>query len=158
MNPSKKPWERHFSPSLMSVSHQRKRPCGSLSLVLLLRQRPWLDFVKGSSDAVAIYKLLPFMEGNKISQFSPVWCFRALILNWCRLRRDPAEHICVLRVAQSATVSAKLHFAPSQRIRQSKHWKSLAKSFTLWAKALGLNMLTLHLEIQMMCFWMTFPH
>ena len=49
INASKNPWEKHFRPSLMSVSHQSKRPCRSLSLVLLQRQRPWLDFVKGSA-------------------------------------------------------------------------------------------------------------
>lgn len=37
MSLSKKPWAKHPRPRLMSVSCQRKTPCGSLSLLLLLK-------------------------------------------------------------------------------------------------------------------------
>lgn len=61
-----------FQPQLdVSISSKEKALWESQSDIVT-ETKTMTGFRKGLSDAVAIYKLLPFMEGNKISQFSPV--------------------------------------------------------------------------------------
>lgn len=70
-----------FQPQLnVSISSKEKALWESQSGIVT-ETKTMSGFCKRLSNAVATCKLLPFMEGNKTSQLSPVGCYRALILH-----------------------------------------------------------------------------
>lgn len=70
--PFQKAMGKAFQPQLdVSIPSKEKALWESQSGIVA-ETKTMTGFCKGLSSAVAIYKLLPFMEGNKTRQFSPV--------------------------------------------------------------------------------------